>query len=96
MSWKPYGEWVEDAACAGVDLHVFFGVDSRGANLDARKALRICESCPVLYQCQTHALEQDEPGHGIIGGMTVEQRKKTMRKTRRKGVTRGKNQGDKA
>ena len=49
-----------------------------------RRARAICDGCPVKDMCLEWALETREP-HGIIAGLTEDQRKKLIRE-RDRGV----------
>ena len=42
------------------------------------RAKSICQACPVLEQCRTHALRVDEP-YGIWGGMSESERVEILR-----------------
>ena len=70
------GDWVEQAACAGVDPALFF--PDRGASLaDARQ---VCAGCPVRVECLEYALEAGEK-FGVWGG-TSEKERRAMRRQR--------------
>ena len=70
------GDWVDQAACAGVDPDLFF--PDRGASLaDAR---RVCAGCPVRAECLEYALEAGEK-FGVWGG-TSEKERRAMRRQR--------------
>lgn len=43
-----------------------------------KKAAEMCKGCPVISQCLTYALENDEQW-GIWGGMTTKDRKRLKR-----------------
>lgn len=62
------------ARCRGRDPEVFF---VRGAS-QSRRAVRICERCPVRPECLDYALEL-RIDFGIWGGMTERQRRRLLR-----------------
>lgn len=70
------GDWVEQAACAGVDPDLFF--PDRGASRAA--ARRVCAGCPVRAECLEYALEAGEK-FGVWGG-TSEKERRAMRRQR--------------
>lgn len=68
-------EWVEMAACRGVDTNVFFPGDDRSeGGKEYDMARTICASCPVAQDCLRYAIELDIPG-GMWGGMSRRQRR---------------------
>lgn len=79
-------EWQRKAECStsGCDPDLFFPENlSTVMRADAtRKALEICERCPVRAECLEQAI-QDEEEFGIWGGMTSEQRRALIRRKRR-------------
>lgn len=68
-------EWMEQAACRGIDPAVFF-VDRGGSSVAAKDA---CNNCPVTGQCLAHAIANGEH-HGIWGGTTGRERVKLRRR----------------
>ncbi len=62
--------WWERAACKGLDIDVFY--PKRG--LPAKKAKRICATCPVLNTCRAYALVAGERV-GIWGGLSEKERR---------------------
>lgn len=84
------GEWVDQAACKGMDGSIFFA--SRGDNLrkthgDERaryhEAREVCGRCPVNAECLDHALTY-RISFGVWGGMTSHERAKLLRAPHRK------------
>lgn len=63
-------EWIAEALCAETDPAIFF--PDIGGSIAAPK--RVCNACPVRAECMESALE-DEPGHGIYGGLTPMERR---------------------
>ncbi len=62
--------WWERAACKGIDIKVFY--PQRGN--PAKKAKRICATCPVLNTCRAYALMAGERV-GIWGGLSEKERR---------------------
>ena len=71
--------WVDHAACAGMDVDVFFlsGFESQ--------ALAVCASCPVRLQCLDAGLEETD---GVWGGLTPKRRRSERTRRRRMARTR--------
>ena len=67
-------EWMEDAACLGVDPDLWF--PSRGSTGTRAKA--ICAGCPVRVECLDYALENNEQ-HGIWGGLDLPERRRVAK-----------------
>ena len=68
--------WQMKGLCRGVDSSMFFHPDGeRGRERAARenRAKAMCQSCPVLTECRTHALRVGEP-YGIWGGLSESER----------------------
>ena len=69
-------EWQRAAACRGMDSSVFFH-PFKERNSDRRRriadAKAICNHCPVIDACLTHALHSREP-YGIWGGLSEDER----------------------
>lgn len=65
--------WMDDAACKGRSLDLFFPNDEeKGEVLTERRAAGayfICDSCPVQVECLEYALTKPE-NHGVWGGLT--------------------------
>jgi WhiB family redox-sensing transcriptional regulator len=72
--------WMNDAACEGADLDLFF--PTRGEATKA--AVAYCNACPVKAECLEYALDHFEH-HGIWGGVS-ERARRTMRRNRRTGA----------
>lgn len=67
--------WMRRAACAGVNVEVFFP-EARASGSQAR---RLCESCPVQAECLAFALA-DRTTVGIWGGTDEVERRRLRRK----------------
>ena len=77
------GDWADEAACAGQNAEWWFPAEvgrRRTRYGDDSVAKRICNTCPVLEQCLTHALTHDETD-GVWGGLSPEERAE-LRKAR--------------
>ncbi len=76
-------EWQEQARCAGVDTNLFF-VDmphGRRARKEAVDAVTgpYCKQCPVITQCLTWALTNQEQ-YGIWGGLAADERDELLKR----------------
>lgn len=70
---------MNDGACRGVSLSVFF--PDRGESAAPAKA--ICDSCPVWRPCLDFAVSDDSPADGIIAGLTGNERRRLRVELRR-------------
>ena len=77
-------DWLEHAACAGMDPRAFFanGCHSRE---QVQAAKRVCASCPVQATCRDWAITTGER-NGVWGGMS----QKELRQKRRRFTDRTK------
>ena len=69
-------EWQLFGACRGMDTAMFFHPASERDPAKGRRiaqAKAVCNTCPVLTECRTHALQAREP-YGIWGGMSEAER----------------------
>ncbi|MFI0464508.1 WhiB family transcriptional regulator [Saccharopolyspora sp. 5N102] len=84
---KPVSEawhWQLQAACRDVKASRFFHPENeRGSAREnrERRAKRICEGCPVMRQCQAHALKAREP-YGVWGGLGERERRDLIASSR--------------
>ena len=69
--------WMADAACRRVDPALFFPSD--GAGVEAARP--ICQACPVREACLDYALEH-HIDHGVWGGVSERERKRTHQHVR--------------
>lgn len=67
--------WQDQAACAGVDLKIFF--PTRGRSSGEAKA--VCAGCPVRVECLDEALADPELDHGVRGGLSARERTRLRR-----------------
>ncbi|MDX2546266.1 WhiB family transcriptional regulator [Streptomyces sp. WI04-05B] len=68
--------WCGAANCRDSDIRTFFPApDDRNA---VRRALALCDRCPVRIPCRRYALDHRER-HGIWGGLTEETRETLIR-----------------
>jgi WhiB family redox-sensing transcriptional regulator len=74
--------WADDAACKNSDGEAWFA-DERDDRHDQAKA--ICQTCPVINECLTHALNYEHDG--IWGGLSPKERETFKRQTRRGNIT---------
>lgn len=75
--------WRARAACRSVPVDVFFPVRPGGrgggpARIAHERAIAICRTCPVTYQCLWYALDNDEP-YGVWGATTPDDRQALQR-----------------
>jgi hypothetical protein len=69
-------DWRQRADCRNYDPEWWFptaAAHTYAYAAEARRALRICDRCPVVDPCLQDAL-QVGPQHGIAGGKTAEER----------------------
>jgi len=72
--------WREQAACADIDVNLFFPPPGQEGRSQARLAIKLCDSCPVKADCLAYALTFDHRSlPGIWGGTTEHQRFKMFR-----------------
>lgn len=76
----PASEWLERAACAGVDPALFFP----GRGEETKSARAICAGCPVREDCLEYALRTGEK-FGIWGGKSERERRR-LRRARLRGA----------
>jgi len=65
--------WQNEAACGGEDTDLFFS-ESR---TDRKRAMEICQGCPVRTDCLNSALARGEK-NGIWGGLGLTGRKRVL------------------
>ncbi|MDT2007497.1 WhiB family transcriptional regulator [Rhodococcus opacus] len=76
-------DWQHRASCRGTDTDRFFSPDGERGSVRAQRehaAKQICQDCPVLAECRTHALTTE--AYGIWGGMSESERARHTRLTR--------------
>lgn len=72
-------EWMERAACLGLDPALFF--PPRGPVENWAPAKEVCASCPVTAECLNLALvEGKRYEDGIYGGLTGRERRRLKRR----------------
>lgn len=78
-------EWMRHAACAGHPTEWWFPPDVKAKGADAstiiknaRRARRICWTCPVQTECLDYALDNREQ-YGIWGGLGIRERYRILR-----------------
>lgn len=95
MTWREY------AACANEDTNLFFspgdgdmpGSDDYNPQV-VWVAKSICGTCDVRHACLEYALE-NEPTHGVYGGLTPKERRKIILRRAREAAEREKERSNK-
>lgn len=81
-----FWDWQLHSACRGLDSSNFYHPDGeRGPARENRiaRAKAICATCPVLTQCQEHAIKTRET-YGVWGGLSEEERQQIFEMMDRK------------
>jgi WhiB family redox-sensing transcriptional regulator len=82
------GHWRDYAVCQTVDPELFFPDGPGGATkAKAEQAKRVCKGCPVRRECLDWAFETGQH-HGVLGGLTQEERLEFRRVTQPLSVHR--------
>jgi WhiB family redox-sensing transcriptional regulator len=74
-------DWQLRGACRGMDSAFFFHPEGERGRARAdreTRAKQVCRRCPVLQQCQRHALMVHEP-YGVWGGLSESERDDLVR-----------------
>lgn len=80
---EPAREWLEQAACRGIDPDTMYpGNDTGGI----AKAKAVCRPCPVWRACLLDAIATDDLQHGIRGGMRPDERRAAARQMATSGT----------
>lgn len=75
-------EWMDFAACRGVNPDLFFPERWDGHGEESAKA--VCAVCPVCRPCLEYALANKcFNNQGVLGGTTVNERTRIRRQRRR-------------
>lgn len=64
--WHP---WMDDAACAELPPDMWFADTTHWA--DTRKAIEVCDTCPVKTLCADYGRDEK---WGVYGGLTARDR----------------------
>lgn len=89
-------EWMTRAQCRGADTEEFFATDQGGRPGDngyrpALPAVAVyCRPCQVKASCLEWALTTDQR-HGVLGGLTAEQRAGLKKRARRQALAAERN-----
>ena len=84
MSTEPDVDWMDRAACKGMDPELFYPERCNGAgrpvlgspaNMHIAAARAVCTECPVRDECLEYAITTNEQ-RGVWGGATVRQRRR--------------------
>lgn len=71
-------DWRQSAACADVDMELFFPVTFVGPGaVQAEAAKAVCRECPVRVECLEDAIEQGDRW-AVRGGLTPAERGETV------------------
>jgi WhiB family redox-sensing transcriptional regulator len=65
-------------ACMQTDPEVFFPDGNNDGWNETRKAKKMCETCPVIYECAIYALAAGE-NYGVWGGMSANELRQIRR-----------------
>ena len=69
-------DWQILAACRGMDVEIFYHPARercRQKNQRITQAKAVCQTCPVITECATWALQTREP-YGVWGGLSEDER----------------------
>lgn len=64
-------KWVNEAACKGVDVSLFFPEDGQNISKEIRE---MCNGCPVKMDCYIYAEQNHIDNFGVFGGYSPKQR----------------------
>jgi WhiB family transcriptional regulator, redox-sensing transcriptional regulator len=86
----PPPEWMDAAACRGMDTNRFFTEGTNGKPTRASLPLiagakQVCAGCEVRLACATYALDEDIE-FGVWGGLSQEERRKIRAKRNRQAL----------
>lgn len=70
--------WMDDAACKGMDTDIFYPVAGEVA-----AARAICRACPVQNDCFQWSLDIEDE-HAVLGGVAAFTRQRILTARRRK------------
>src|SRR5262252_4487427 len=76
-----YPEWHQRAHCAGVGVDYYFGEDTDKPTMSiqqVRRASKLCDVCPVYYECLTWALTTREE-YGVWAGTSGRVRRRIFK-----------------
>lgn len=66
-------EWLDEAACANLDVNDFF---VQAGHVISEDVLNVCRGCPVREDCVRHAYDEDlNITGGYFGGLSPGQRR---------------------
>jgi hypothetical protein len=70
-------KFYNNALCLGKGIDTFF--PGNGQSNKARQAIKMCEECPVRFECLSYA-QENKIEDGIWGGSTPKQRQQWLSK----------------
>lgn len=75
-------DWMDNAACQGVDPDLFFPTPQRGeTSVNVIRLIQAtCHVCPVMLECREYGMGER---HGVWGGWTELDRRVERRRRRR-------------
>lgn len=78
--------WHNAGACAApdVDRELFFHPDGDTSQTREEEARVVCQRCPVVARCLTHALDNRER-YGVWGGTTEKERAAILKRRKKAG-----------
>lgn len=74
--------WMDDASCREVGHQAFFPEygTAQENHMAYRRAIVVCQSCPVRQQCYEYVAANPDIQHGIWAGHYAQQIRKQSRK----------------
>ena len=72
-------QWMQYADCTGMPIDIFVPAVHENAKINYAK--KICETCPVIYDCRAYSLRlaRTYDLHGVYGGWSQKQRNNHLR-----------------
>lgn len=77
-------DWQYDGLCRKSSAEMFFSPDAERGEPKRRReeaAKALCDACPVLQECRSHALSVREP-YGVWGGLSESDRDQLLQAQR--------------
>lgn len=70
-------DWMDRAACKD-DPEPDCWFPTKGSTTEAKRAVRVCFSCPVRSECLAWHMAIEEEPSGIVAGLTAKERKRMV------------------